>query len=262
MRTDVIKSRLSTKVMGQNILYFEQLDSTNNYCRENGDKLSDGTLVIAGSQTAGKGSKGRSWESMANASISMSLVLKPDMMPFLAPRLTPVMALSVARALQALGVEVQIKWPNDIVLNSRKLVGILTEMKTHGSAIGHVVMGIGINVSTKDFPGELLNKATSLLMETGKHFAREDIIAAVMNCFEEDYETFMKTQDLSQLLEQYIQFSATVGKEVRILDAKGEYTGFATDIDANGQLLVRKEDGQMVKIFADEVSVRGIYGYV
>ncbi len=262
MLTNEIKNTLHTEVIGQNILYFQQLESTNTYCRQNGTNLPDGTVVIANNQTAGKGSRGRRWESPKDVAIYMSLLLKPDMEPVYAPRLTPVMALSVARALRELGIEVQIKWPNDIVFNGRKLVGILTEMRARSTAVEQVVIGVGINVSTKQFPKELKYRATSLYMETGKDFSREEIIGTVMNYFEEDYRTFLKTFDLSQLLEQYIQFSATVGKEVRILDARGEYTGIAMDVDANGQLIVQKEDGQLVPVYADEVSVRGIYGYI
>lgn len=253
---------LRTSEIAGSVLYFEELDSTNTYCRLHGAELSHGTLVIAENQTAGRGSRGRTWEAPENESLFMSLVLKPDMSPVFAPRLTLVMALSCARAFQQYGIDVQIKWPNDIVLNGKKLVGILTEMNAKPSGIEQVVVGIGINVLTGQFPKEIAYKATSLWLETGKHFSREEIAAAVMNCFEEDYETFLKTCDLSELLEQYRQFSATVGQKVQILDGKDGYTGFAYDVDKEGQLWVRTEDGQEVKVFADEVSVRGIYGYV
>lgn len=257
-----ILENLSTEQIGRNIVFFRELDSTNSYCRHNGKDYPEGTLVIANNQTAGKGSRGRSWESPQDVAVYMSLILKPDIQPLYAPRLTLVMALSVARALESMGVQAEIKWPNDIVINGKKLVGILTEMNAKQQGIEQVIVGIGINVSTQHFSEELKVRATSLYLETGKYFPREEIIAAVMNCFEEDYKVFLKTCDLSQLLEQYIQFSATVGKEVRILDSKGEYTGFAQSVDKDGQLLVCKEDGQVVKVFADEVSVRGIYGYV
>lgn len=262
MVTHKIHHGLSTESIGQNIIYFEKLDSTNTYCRQNGKDMPDGTLVIANRQTAGKGSRGRNWESPENVAIYMSLVLKPDIQPMLAPRLTPVMALSIAKTLEKLGVPVQIKWPNDIVLDGKKLAGILTEMSVKSTGVEQIVIGVGMNVSTESFPEELKERATSLFIETEKHFSREEIITAMMNCFEEDYKTFLSTCDLSQLLEQYKQFSATIGQKVRVLDSKGEYTGQAVDVDAAGQLLVRKEDGQVVNVFAEEVSVRGIYGYV
>lgn len=249
-------------MIGENVVYFEQLDSTNTYCRQHGRELQDGTLVVANRQTAGKGSKGRGWESPEDVALYMSLLLKPDIQPVLAPRLTPIMALSIAKALDKLGVAVQIKWPNDIVLNGKKLAGILTEMSAKATTVEQIVIGVGINISAKDFPEEIKERATSLLIETGKVFSKKELIASVMECFREDYKIFLKTCDLSQLLEQYKQFSATVGKEVRILDAGGGYTGLAVDVDEIGQLLVRRDDGQLVRVFADEVSVRGIYGYV
>lgn len=262
LSVDKIENLLETKTMGRNLVSFEELDSTNTFCRIHGQEYPDGTLVLADNQTAGKGSRGRSWESPAGVSIYMSLILKPDMQPVYAPRLTLVMAHSVARVLRSLGVKAEIKWPNDLVVDGRKLVGILTEMNADGQGIQQVIVGIGINVLTREFPEELHHRATSLLMATGKTFSREELIALVTNAFEEDYGKFLETCDLSQLLEQYIQLSATVGKEVRILDPAGEYTGYAETVDETGQLLVRRDDGQLVKVLADEVSVRGIYGYV
>lgn len=262
MNTKKIKGLLETEVIGQNLVCFDELDSTNTYSRLHGEKYPHGTIVIANRQTAGKGSRGRSWESSENVSVYMTFILKPDIQPVFAPRLTPVMALSVARALQKLGIDAQIKWPNDIVLHGKKVTGILTEMSATSQHVNQVIVGVGINVLTEHFSEEIQHRATSLFLETGIRYSRSEMIAAVANCFEQDYEKFLQTCDLSQLLEQYKQFSATVGKEVRILDTKGEYTGQAVDVDALGQLLVRKEDGQFVKVFADEVSVRGIYGYV
>lgn len=257
-----IKSRLRTKKIAQNVLFFDELESTNTFCRQNGDRYPDGTLVIANIQTAGKGSRGRSWESPENVSVYMTVLLKPDISPEYAPRLTLVMAVSIARALAALGVDAGIKWPNDIVVNGKKLVGILTEMSAEVDYIHQVIIGAGINVLTEHFPEEIAQRATSLLLETGRRFSRSEIAAEIMNCFEEDYDTFLKTCDLSGLLQRYKRFSVTLGSEVRVLDRKAEYTGRAVDIDEEGRLLVEKSDGDRVKVFADEVSVRGIYGYV
>lgn len=257
-----IKSRLRTKKLAQKLLFFDELDSTNTFCRQNGDKYPDGTLVIANTQTAGKGSRGRGWESPENVSVYMTVLLKPEIRPEHAPRLTPVMALSIVRALRTMGIEAGIKWPNDVVMNGRKLVGILTEMSAEIDYIHQVIIGAGINVLTEQFPEEIAQRATSLLLETGKRFSRSEIAAEIMNCFEEDYHIFLKTCDLSGLLEAYRRFSVTVGNQVRVMDRKGEYTGRALDVDSVGQLLVEKEDGSRVKVFADEVSVRGLYGYV
>lgn len=257
-----IKSRLRTKKMAQNLLYFEELESTNTFCRQKGDLYPDGTLVVANIQTAGRGSRGRGWESPENVSVYMTVLLKPDISPEFAPRLTPVMAVSIVRALSAMGIDAKIKWPNDVVLNGKKLVGILTEMSAEMDYIHQVIIGAGINVLTEQFPEEIAHRATSLYLETGNRYSRSAIVAEIMNCFEEDYHIFLQTCDLSGLLEPYKQYSATLGNTVRVLDRKKEYAGFAVDIDAEGRLLVEKEDKTLVKVFADEVSVRGIYGYI
>lgn len=257
-----IKSRVHTRMIARNVLFFDELDSTNTYCKRLGDELEEGTLVVANRQDAGKGSRGRGWESPAGVAIYMSLLLKPDISPMHAPRLTLVMAVSIVRALRRMGITAGIKWPNDIVMNGKKLVGILTEMSSEVNYVHHVVIGAGINVQTEEFPEEIAHRATSLYIETGERFSRSELVAVVMDCFEEDYEKFLKNQDLSELLEQYTQFSVTVGKEVRILAPGKEYVATAISVDKEGQLLVEKEDGERVRVFADEVSVRGIYGYV
>lgn len=257
-----IETRVHTKVIGRRVLFFDELESTNVYCKQHGEELENGTLVVAEAQDAGKGSRGRGWQSPGGVAIYMSVLLKPDIPPMHAPRLTLVMALSVVRALRGMGIEAQIKWPNDVVINGKKLVGILTEMSSEVDYIHHVVIGVGINVLTPYFPEEIAQRATSLYIETGRRYSRAALTAAVMDCFEKDYEAFLQTEDLSQLLEQYRQFSATIGRDVRILARGNEYTAKALDVDKDGQLLVEKENGERVKVFADEVSVRGIYGYV
>ena len=257
-----IRKYLKTNCIGQYIEVHEELESTNLHCRKNGENLPHGALVTALHQSAGKGSKGRSWESPKGESIAMSLVLKPDISPVMAPRLTPVLALSIVKALKELGIDSQIKWPNDIVIRGKKLVGILTEMSATMEQVRYVVIGAGINVSTDAFSEELKDRATSMFLETGRIYAREEIMAGILNHFERDYEMFLETGDLSLLIEQYKQFSATLGKRVRVMDSKGEYSGCAVDVDETGQLLVQKENGEMAEVFADEVSVRGIYGYV
>lgn len=262
LQEEKLKELLCTEIIGHDILCFKSLDSTNAYCRKAGRIFPHGTVVTAETQTAGRGSRGRSWESPKGVAVYMSLVLQPEIEPLVAPRLTPVMAISIARALQSMGIDAGIKWPNDIVINGKKLVGILTEMDATVKGIKQVVIGVGINVLNESFPEEIEHRATSLLLETGRKCPREELVAAILNCFEEDYRIFLKTCDLSQLLEQYEQFSVTLGQEVKVLDSQGEYTGYARRIDENGQLWVQKDDGQMVCVFADEVSVRGIYGYV
>ena len=167
-----------------------------------------------------------------------------------------VIGLSVTQAIRSnLGLQAQIKWPNDVVLNGKKLVGILTEMSAQMNYIEYLVTGIGINANLREFPEELEDKATSLQKEIGHKVNRSALIA-------ENYEIFVKTQDLSGLMAAYQEALVNQDQQVRVLEPGHEYTGVARGINAMGELLVEKEDGTITEVYAGEVSVRGLYGYV
>lgn len=259
-----IESLISTKWAGCDVLYFPETDSTNLRAKRLGEEgAAHGTLVVADRQTEGRGRRGRAWESPAGSSIYMSILLRPEIIPGRAPMLTLVMAQSVAEAIREMtGVDAQIKWPNDIVLNGKKICGMLTEMSTEIDWISYVVIGVGINVNTENFPEELKGRATSLWLEEGKQYKRAALIAQIMKRFESCYEQFIKTGDLSGIQEDYNRLLVNRDREVRILEPGNEYNGHALGIDETGELLVRRVDGSVAKIYAGEVSVRGIYGYV
>lgn len=258
-----IKCRMQTKKLGASIYVYEEIDSTNSEAKRLAEQgASDGTLITANSQSAGKGRRGRVWESPIGSTISMSLVLRPDIAPSKASMLTLVMAISVAKAIEKVsGLDTQIKWPNDIIIHKKKVCGILTEMSAEMSGIRYVIIGCGINTGSIDFPPELEDKATSLLLE-GKTVMRASLVAEVLSCFEEEYERFLRTGNLSPLLEEYNSRLVNIGKEVKILDPLQEYQAVSEGINESGELIVTKEDGTKQEIFAGEVSVRGIYGYV
>ena len=261
-----LKSLLTgkTRWAGQEIYYFPDTDSTNIRAKELGEKgAPHGTLAVAGRQSAGRGRRGRGWESPPGCSIYMSILLRPQFLPSRAPMLTLALAYSVAEALKkCTGQEIGIKWPNDIVLNGKKLVGILTEMSSEIDYINHVVIGVGINVNMDSFSEEIAKTATSLRIETGQVMKRSTLIAEIMKHFERDYDTFLRTEDLSGIREAYNSLLVNCGKEVRILGAKEPYQALALGINDGGELLVRRQDGSEEAVYAGEVSVRGIYGYV
>lgn len=248
----------------RNIICYERLDSTNTKAKELAKEGAEhGTVVVADMQTAGKGRRGRTWESPAGTNIYMSILLRPELEASQAPMLTLVMAYSIAKVLQKRDHEdVQIKWPNDLVLSGKKICGILTEMELRGQEIAHVVIGVGINANTTTFPEELQDKATSLYLESGKEVNREQLIHEIVNAFVEDYKRFIAEKDLAFLQDEYNQMLINCKKEVRVLEPGNEYTAWALGINRNGELLVRKADGSEEAVFAGEVSVRGIYGYV
>lgn len=246
------------------IIYYEQLDSTNTKISELAKKgAQHGTVVAAGHQTAGKGRRGRMWESPAEDNIYMSILLRPDFETAKAPMLTLIMAYSVAKVIRAKGFSnIQIKWPNDLVLSGKKVCGILTEMHLQGTTIDHVVVGVGVNVNTTKFSGELVDKATSLFLECGKHVDKEQMIVDIVETFMEMYDRFVEEGDLSFLQEAYNSILVNREKEVRVLEPGNEYTACALGINRTGELVVRLEDGTERSVYAGEVSVRGVYGYI
>jgi len=257
-----IKNVLKTRWAGQNIYYFEKTDSTNTQAKKL-ENVEHGTLVIADVQTAGRGRLGRTWESGSNNNIYMTLRLKPEISADKAPMLTLVMALSVVQAIEKVaGIQGNIKWPNDIVVNKKKICGILTEMSMNQTEIEYVIIGVGINVNTTELPDEIKAMATSLCIELGERIDRAAIIANVMECFEKNYEIFIRTASLAELMDDYNTHLINRNREVRVLEPGCEYCGYALGIDKTGQLLVKRDDGEIEKIFAGEVSVRGLYGYV
>lgn len=249
---------------GREILYLDEVDSTNTAAKkaaENG--AVHGTLVVSERQTGGKGRRGRAWDSPRGTGIFMTLILRPNMAPVHASMLTLVAALAVADGIrECTGAESLIKWPNDIVMSGKKVCGILTEMSADPDCINYVAVGIGINVNMEEFPEEIRGVAASIFTETGKKTKRSLLISAVMAAFERYYEVFMKTTDMSGLLEDYNGKLANCGRTVRVLDPAGEYSGTAISIDREGELLVEMEDTTVRRVLSGEVSVRGIYGYV
>lgn len=264
IREEEIQNGLTTTCFGRQIIYYDEVDSTNTRAKAAAEADGiHGSLFVADAQTAGKGRRGRSWGSEKGISIYMTYLLKPDIDISCVSRLTLVAALAVAKALQEIdGIEPQIKWPNDVVVNGKKICGILTEMSSEGMDISYVVVGIGLNVNNKEFPEELSEKATSLWIETGIEHNRSGIIASITNYFEYYYQQFIAAQNLEPMLADYNALLVNRDKRVVVLDkdSRQEYTAIA--LDKNGGLLVRDDDGNVQSIISGEVSVRGVYGYV
>ena len=264
-----ISSRLTTQWAGRKLYYYDVTGSTNNDAKrlaEEGEP--HGTVVVADIQNAGKGRRGRGWQTLPGTALAFTLLLRPSFAADKASMITLVMALSVAQAVgESTDAEATIKWPNDIVVNKKKICGMLTEMTMtpEMDEIQYIVVGAGINVnngSPEEFEKEIRETATSLKIETGRQINRAALLDRVLVRFEENYETFLKTLDLSQLREAYQRCLQGVGNEVRVLDPAGAYTGISQGINDRGELIVVKENGERVQVYAGEVSVRGLYGYV
>lgn len=259
-----LKTVLSTKWLGCGVNCFYETDSTNRQARRLAEEgAPHGTLVTADSQSAGRGRRGRNWESPHGVGVWMSFVLRPELAPVKASMLTLVAGMAAVDGIQrASGLPSRIKWPNDAVIEGKKICGILTEMSTEEDSIRYVVVGIGINVNTEEFPPEIAATATSLKLVLGREFKRAPLIGAVLESFERYYGRFMEYGDMTGLMDEYNEMLANRGRQVRVLEPSGSYEGTALGIDKEGCLLVEREDGTVSAVISGEVSVRGIYGYV
>ena len=259
-----IRAVLTSQWLGQNVKFLEEIDSTNNEVRRVAEQgAPEGTLVVAENQTAGKGRRGRRWDSPKGSGIWYSFLLRPEFAPEHASMLTLLAAMAVQNSVKEVtGLDGLIKWPNDIVVNGKKVCGILTEMSTEEDAIRYVVVGIGINANTTDFPEEIRATATSLALELGHPVCRAAVINGVMCAFEEYYGRYRETLDMSLLKDLYNQKLVNAEREVKVLAPGGDYTGISHGINDAGELIVELPDGSIREINSGEVSVRGIYGYV
>ncbi|MBQ7774822.1 MAG: biotin--[Lachnospiraceae bacterium] len=249
---------------GKKLIYEKQMDSTNEAAKRGADAGEvHGAVFRADCQTAGKGRRGRSWYSQAEGNLYFTILLRPQLTPEKASMLTLVMAYAVAQAVrECTGLEAMIKWPNDIVVHGRKVCGILSEMKLSGRAVEYCIIGTGINVGQKSFATDIQNMATSLSLEAGEMVECDVLLQKVLSCFESAYETFISAGNLTPIQEQYNALLINMDRQVRVLDPKGEYEGIARGITRTGELLVELSEGMCKKVYAGEVSVRGLYGYV
>ena len=256
-----ITSQMTTEVLGHEVCFFDEVDSTNNRARMLAEQgAPDGTLVIAEHQNGGKGRMGRSFFSPASGGIWMSLILKPDIPPVEASMITLIGAVAVAETMKSYGLEAGIKWPNDVVIDKRKVTGILTEMSAGPDKINYIVVGIGINVNMKSFPEELEQSAISMAMASGKQYHRAEIIQRVMKNFEENYQTFVKRGNLAFLRKEYDENLVHMNKEISIHEIRRVWRGISRGINDIGDLIISTDEGERV-VRSGEVSIRGIYGY-
>lgn len=259
-----LDSRMDTDWAGHPTCFYDMLPSTNLQAKvdaENG--AAEGTLVVADMQTAGRGRRGRTWSSPGGKNVYFSLILKPDFPVNTASLVTLAMGIAVAEGIRAAcGLEAGIKWPNDVVIGGKKVCGMLAEMSVEGDFIHYIVIGAGINVGEQDFPPEIASTATCLWRECGRKVSRARLVASVMKVFEGCYAQLLADGGFSGLQERYNRLLVNRGREVCVLDPHGQFRGVARGIDCDGELLVEREDGAVVKVYAGEVSVRGIYGYV
>lgn len=256
-----IYRNLKTKFIGKNVLHFETIDSTNDYAKKIGNELRDGSVIISEEQTKGKGRLGRVWESKAGEGIWMSIILKPNIIPNKAPFITLIAGASIVKALNILGVDAKIKWPNDITINNKKLSGILTELSAEIERVNYIVVGIGMNVKDTDFEEELKDKATSLYKEN-YNLSRVDIVKEILCQFEKLYLDYIEKDDKKEVLDICRQYSAIINKEIYVIKNDQKELVDCIGINEEGNLIIKNKDGNLEEIMSGEVSIRGVKGYV
>lgn len=258
LSAEEMKNSLSTKILGSDIKYFTTTDSTNNQAKKLAlDGAVDGTIVISEEQNGGRGRLSRSFFCPKYKGIWFSVILRPDFLPQEAPKCTLLAAVAVTKAIyDVTGVKVGIKWPNDILYNGKKLVGILTEMSAEMERINYIVLGIGIdvNISVEETPEDIQDIMTSLSQITGKKVSRLELLNKLLYHLEQLYIMAQK-QSFAPILDEWRKYSITLNQEIKVISGNDVTYGEAVDIDDDGALLV-KINGQIKRVLAGDVSIR------
>ncbi len=260
LSSEEIKKILNTKLIGKNIVCVEKTDSTNNLAKQRSNEP-DGTVFLSEIQTMGRGRRGKVWKSADKNGLWMSIMVKPDIEPQKVPCLTLIAGLAVQKALSGIYKEkFEIKWPNDLVLNKKKVCGILSEMSCEMERLEYAICGIGVNLNNEAFDKDIENVATSVYLETGKKIKRFKAAAEIIGRFEELYFRFID-DGIESIIGEYKKVCATLGKDVVITGFGKEQKAKAVDVTPLGELVV-ETDGKKTVVTSGEVSVRGLFGYV
>ena len=254
-----IKNGLRTRFVGKDIVFFEEVDSTNRVAKQLAQKgAAAGAVVVAEAQGKGRGRLERPYFSPAGKGIWFSVILRPHILPQEAPKCTLLAAVAVAMAMKRFGLKAEIKWPNDILHEGKKLTGILTEMSAELDRVNYIVIGTGVNVNMeeKDFPEELRGKATSLAIMKGEKLPRVAFFQAVLEALDE-LCIVLEEDGFAPIVARWREYAVTLGQDVHVIGAtgRGSFDGRAVDIDEEGALLVETADG-VRRVLAGDVSIR------
>lgn len=254
---EALKSSLVNNSLIKEILHYNTIDSTNDFCKNSSDTLKDGTLVLAETQTQGRGRFNRPWFSPKGTGIFCSIFLKPKLSPYDISKITSIICASIAKTLIDMNIPISVKWPNDIYLDGKKLGGILTEMKCDMDEINYLIIGFGLNInqSKEDFPEDIDKIALSLKSYFNHDFSREDILVSILNNFEYFYKALLNNSESKEAFQIIKDNSYVLNKEVIILKGKESVAGKVVDLGENGELLL-DINGKIEQIYSGEVSLR------
>lgn len=253
-----LEKHLAGKFIGHSLYYYEEIGSTNDEAFRLGVRgVPEGTAVIAGSQSAGKGRMQRTWHSPPGANIYTSVVLRPRFVPDLAPQISLAAGVAVAETLDpyCLG-NVSLKWPNDVQIGGKKVCGILTQMKMAGSVIDFVVVGIGVNVNwnLNEFPEDIRKMATSLSVAAGREVSRLELIIRLYENLAKCYRE-LSQKGFAPIRKKWLDRTTMIGKPVSVLFGKETISGEAADLDEDGSLVILVDGNKKVKVLAGDATV-------
>ncbi len=253
----LIRPRLGTAMIGRNLYHFYTVDSTNAFAARlltHGRNVPEGSVVIAESQTAGRGRLGRSWHSEREAGLYFSVVLFPKAPPSVAPLFTLAAAVAMHNAIERYtGLDIDIKWPNDLLVTSKKFCGILSEIQAEVDLIKNMVIGIGVNVNHETLPPDIAGRATSLRIASGRIQSRIEILLEFFEEFENIYMEFERKGPRS-IIEQWTSFSTFAnGRRIEIHDGVRKIAGVTRGLNALGALRVEQKGGRLEEVYSGDV---------
>ena len=254
LNKELIEIGMKSDFIGHSVEVLESVDSTNDYAKKKAKELVDGSVIISLEQVKGKGRRGRSFHSGKGDGIYLSIILKPGFEPTKAPFITSIAGAALVNTFNKFNIQTKIKWPNDVLINSKKVAGILTEMSADMEFIEYIVLGVGINVSGLEFPSELKNIATSLKLE-GYDVKKLNIIWQFVYEFELLYNLYLN-ENTSEVVNILRNNSSVLGKQINVHYMNEVESAIAVDINNQGALIIKTQEGEVKELSSGEISIR------
>ena len=254
LNKELIEIGMKSDFIGHSVEVLESVDSTNDYAKKKAKELVDGSVIISLEQVKGKGRRGRSFHSGKGDGIYLSIILKPGFEPTKAPFITSIAGAALVNTFNKFNIQTKIKWPNDVLINGKKVAGILTEMSADMEFIEYIVLGVGINVSGLEFPSELKNIATSLKLE-GYDVKKLNIIWQFVYEFELLYNLYLK-ENTSEVVNILKNNSSVIGKQINVHYMNEIESAIAVDINNQGALIIKTQEGEVKELSSGEISIR------
>jgi BirA family biotin operon repressor/biotin-[acetyl-CoA-carboxylase] ligase len=258
LNQEKLKQNFTGKFIGHQLYYYEEIGSTNDEAFHLGlSGAPEGTALIANSQNAGKGRMQRIWHSPAGKNIYTSIILRPKIESARAPQISILAGVAVAEILESYCPDrIKLKWPNDVLINGKKVCGILSQIKTNASEVDFIVLGMGINVniSYSQFPKEICDLATSLVIETGREISRQELIISLYENLAKWYKQLLQ-DGFARIKEKWLSMSPMIGELVQVMFQEEAVSGTAIGLDEDGSLILLTASNKKYKVLAGDATI-------